>query len=64
MDAGQDGAPEPKRAGGRPLRGLSPAKVIPVRLTTEEIAGLDLMAQMAGCSRSELIRRALAAYEG
>ncbi len=64
MDVGDDGHSEPKRAAGRPLRGLSPARVVPVRMTTEEIAGLKLMAEMAECSVSELIRRAVAAYGG
>lgn len=58
MDVGEDGHAVPKRAAGRPPRGLSPARVVPVRMTTEEIAGLKQMAEMAECSVSELIKRA------
>ncbi len=51
-----------KYAGGRPMRGASVARVVPVRMNDDELEDLDRKAFGADLSRSELIRRAVAAY--
>ncbi|GAC1385354.1 MAG: hypothetical protein NVSMB48_22240 [Marmoricola sp.] len=47
---------------GRAPRGSSAAQVIPVRLTTEELAAVMARAQREGLNRSEAIRAALEAW--
>ena len=44
---------------GRPARSREASQVVALRLTTEELAALDLRAQREGKSRSEIIRDAL-----
>lgn len=57
------GVEELKRRGrGRPGRGAEPMQVVAVRLTAEEIAALDELAERKHLSRSEAIRRALADF--
>ncbi|MBC7593417.1 MAG: ribbon-helix-helix protein, CopG family [Kineosporiaceae bacterium] len=57
------GVEELKRRGrGRPGRGAEPMQVVAVRLTAEEIAALDAVAEREHLSRSEAIRRALAGF--
>ena len=52
---------EMKRRGrGRPGRGAEPMQVVAVRLTAEELAAVDAIAEREHISRSEAIRRALA----
>ena len=51
-----------RRGRGRPGRGTEPAQVVAVRLTTEELVALDAAAARENLSRSEAIRRALAAF--
>ncbi|WP_163543505.1 ribbon-helix-helix protein, CopG family [Occultella kanbiaonis] len=54
---------ELKRSGrGRPGRGAEPMQVVAVRLTAEEIAALDAVAERERLPRSEAIRRALAGF--
>jgi len=54
---------EMKRRGrGRPRRGAEPMQVVAVRLTAEELAALDAVAERDHISRSEAIRRALAGF--
>lgn len=50
------------RGRGRPGRGAEPMQVVAVRLTADEIAALDAVAERDHVSRSEAIRRALAAF--
>lgn len=47
---------------GRTPRGSAPAQVIPVRLTTDELAAVMARAQREGLNRSEAIRAALDAW--
>ena len=61
-EAGYDVAELKRRGRGRPGRGAEPMQVIAVRLTAEEIAALDAVAEREQLSRSEAIRRALADY--
>ena len=61
-EAGYDVAELKRRGRGRPGRGAEPMQVIAVRLTAEEIAALDAVAERDHVSRSEAIRRALAGY--
>lgn len=49
-----------KRGRGRPGRGAEPSQVIAVRMTPEELALLDSLAELKGKSRSEVIRDAIA----
>jgi predicted transcriptional regulator len=49
-----------RRGRGRAGRGAEPMQVVAVRLTAEEIAALDAMAEREHLTRSETIRRALA----
>ncbi|MGI5952040.1 MAG: ribbon-helix-helix protein, CopG family [Brooklawnia sp.] len=51
-----------RRGRGRPGRGAEPMQVVAVRLTADEIAALDAVAERDHVSRSEAIRRALAAF--
>lgn len=51
-----------RRGRGRPGRGAEPMQVVAVRLTAEELAALDAVAERAQLSRSEAIRRALADF--
>lgn len=60
-EAGYDVNTLVRRGRGRPGRGDAPMQVVAVRLTTEEIAALDAFAEREELSRSEAIRRALAA---
>ncbi len=63
-EAGYD-VEELKRRGrgrGRPGRGAEPMQVVAVRLTAEEVAALDEVAEREHLSRSEAIRRALADF--
>lgn len=48
-----------RRGRGRPGRGAEPMQVVAVRLTAEEVAALDEVAEREHLSRSEAIRRAL-----
>lgn len=61
-EAGYDVEKLKRRGRGRPGRGAEPMQVIALRLTAEEIAALDAFAAREHLSRSEAIRRALAAY--
>lgn len=59
-EAGYD-VDEMKRHGrGRPGRGAEPMQVVAVRLTAEELAAVDAIAEREHTSRSEAIRKALA----
>lgn len=51
-----------KRGRGRPGRGAEPSQVVALRLTAEELAGIDAVAEREHKTRSELIREALAKY--
>lgn len=51
-----------RRGRGRPGRGAEPMQVVAVRLTAEEIASLDAIADREHLTRSEAIRRALADF--
>ncbi|HTW15489.1 MAG TPA: ribbon-helix-helix protein, CopG family [Nocardioides sp.] len=65
VDEAEDGydVEELKRRGrGRPGRGSEPMQVVAVRLTVEEIAALDAVAEREHLTRSEAIRRALANF--
>lgn len=63
-EAGYDVAELRRRGRGRPGRGAEPMQVVAVRLTAEEIAALDDIAEKSDLSRSEAIRRALADFSG
>lgn len=58
-EAGYDVEELKRRGRGRPGRGAEPMQVIAVRLTAEEVAALDELAEREHLSRSEAIRRAL-----
>lgn len=58
-EAGYDVEELKRRGRGRPGRGAEPMQVVAVRLTAEEIAALDELAEREHLSRSEAIRRAL-----
>ncbi len=47
---------------GRVPRGAAPAQVVPVRLTTDELAAVMARAEREGLNRSEAIRAALDAW--
>lgn len=51
-----------RRGRGRPGRGAEPMQVVAVRLTAEELAAVDAIAEREHISRSEAIRRALAGF--
>lgn len=61
-EAGYDVEQLKRRGRGRPGRGAEPMQVVAVRLTTEEVATLDAVAERDQVSRSEAIRRALASF--
>lgn len=61
-EAGYDVEQLKRRGRGRPGRGAEPMQVVAVRLTADEIAALDAVAARDQVSRSEAIRRALAAF--
>ena len=61
-EAGYDVEKLKRRGRGRPGRGAEPMQVVAVRLTTEELAALDAIAEREHVSRSEAIRRALADF--
>ena len=51
-----------KRGRGRPGRGSTPAQVVAVRLTDDELKALDDLATEKNVTRSELIRQAIDAF--
>lgn len=61
-EAGYDVQELKHRGRGRPGRGAEPMQVVAVRLTAEEVAALDQVAEREHVSRSEAIRRALADF--
>ena len=61
-EAGYDVEELKRRGRGRPGRGAEPMQVVAVRLTAEELAALDEVAEREQISRSEAIRRALADF--
>jgi hypothetical protein len=61
-EAGYDVQELKRRGRGRPGRGTEPMQVVAVRLTAEEVAALDEVAEREHLSRSEAIRRALADF--
>ncbi|NLJ53769.1 MAG: ribbon-helix-helix protein, CopG family [Intrasporangiaceae bacterium] len=61
-EAGYDVETLKRRGRGRPGRGAEPMQVVAVRLTAEEIAALDALAEREHLTRSEAIRRALANF--
>lgn len=61
-EAGYDVEELKRRGRGRPGRGAEPMRVVAVRLTAEELAAVDAVAERESISRSEAIRRALAGF--
>ncbi len=61
-EAGYDVEQLTRRGRGRPGRGAEPMQVVAVRLTVDELAALDAVADRENVSRSEAIRRALAHF--
>lgn len=61
-EAGYDVEEMKRRGRGRPGRGAEPMHVVAVRLTVDELALLDAVAERDHISRSEAIRRALAGF--
>lgn len=61
-EAGYDVEELKRRGRGRPGRGTEPMQVVAVRLTAEELAAIDVIAERKHISRSEAIRRALANF--
>lgn len=61
-EAGYDVEQLKRRGRGRPGRGAEPMQVVAVRLTADELAALDAVADRENVSRSEAIRRALAHF--
>ena len=61
-EAGYDVEKLKHRGRGRPGRGAEPMQVVTVRLTADELAALDDVAEREHISRSEAIRRALADF--
>lgn len=61
-EAGYDVEALKRRGRGRPGRGAEPMQVVAVRLTADEIAALDAVAEREHLTRSEAIRRALANF--
>jgi hypothetical protein len=51
-----------RRGRGRPGRGAEPIRVVAVRLTAEELAGVDAVAERENISRSEAIRKAVPGF--
>ncbi len=60
-EAGYDVKTLKKRGRGRPGRGAEPSQVVTLRLTSAELAAIDMRAAQENKSRSEVIREALAA---
>jgi hypothetical protein len=61
-EAGYDVDALKKRGRGRPGRGAEPSQVIALRLTSEELAAIDVRAAHEGKTRSEVIREALTTF--
>lgn len=61
-EVGYDVEEMKRRGRGRPGRGAEPMQVVAVRLTAEELAAVDAIAERDNISRSEAIRRALAGF--
>lgn len=61
-EAGYDVEEMERRGRGRPGRGAEPMQVVAVRLTVDELAAVDAIAEREKISRSEGIRRALAGF--
>ncbi len=61
-EAGYDVDELRKRIIGRPARGDSASQVVPVRLTSEELAAVMQRAEREHLNRSEAIRAALAEW--
>jgi predicted transcriptional regulator len=61
-EAGYDVEEMKRRGRGRPGRGAEPMQVVAVRLTADELAAVDVIAEREHISRSEAIRRALADF--
>ena len=61
-EAGYDVEEMVRRGRGRPGRGAEPMQVVAVRLTANELAAVDAIAEREHISRSEAIRRALAGF--
>ena len=61
-EAGYDLDAFKRRGRGRPGRGAEPSQVVALRLTSDELAELDALAERMHETRSEPIREALAAY--
>ncbi|MDF9276215.1 ribbon-helix-helix domain-containing protein [Arthrobacter sp. EH-1B-1] len=61
-EAGYDVEALKKRGRGRPGRGAEPSQVVALRLTSEELAAIDVRAAREGKTRSEVIREALATF--
>lgn len=61
-EAGYDVEALKKRGRGRPGRGAEPSQVVALRLTSEELAAIDVRAASEGKTRSEIIREAIATF--
>lgn len=61
-EAGYDVEELKRRGRGRPGRGAEPMQVVAVRLTADELAAVDAIAERDQISRSKAIRRALAGF--
>jgi hypothetical protein len=62
VEVGYDAEEMKRRGRGRPGRGAEPMQVVAVRLTAEELASVDAIAEREHISRSEAIRKALADF--
>lgn len=58
-EAGYDVDEMRRRGRGRPGCGSEPMQVVAVRLTSEELAAVDAIAEREHIARSEAVRRAL-----
>ncbi|MGA8995468.1 MAG: ribbon-helix-helix protein, CopG family [Nocardioidaceae bacterium] len=63
-EAGYDVEELKRRGRGRPGRGAEPMQVVAVRLTAEELAAVDAIAERDHISRSEAIRWPASPREG
>ncbi|WP_040158030.1 ribbon-helix-helix protein, CopG family [Mobilicoccus massiliensis] len=61
-EAGYDVETLKRRGRGRPGRAAEASQVVAVRLTADELAAIDAVAEREQVSRSEAIRRALAEF--
>ena len=61
-EAGYDVEALKHRGRGRPGRGAEPMQVVAVRLSADEVAALDAVAERDHLSLSEAIRRVLADF--